>query len=473
VNSTDFNAPASDYDALADLFLAEEPAPTASKPPNGAKPENGAATRYPQPRLTLTRPELAPRHIGVPEPAASPALRLSLSAAPAGPAHVEGVIAGHLPVLGSAWVTQYARYEADQAKEPVALLRLEGDQVWLDVVLPAGSKPPPGVAAAPGESLKAVAQRAAFLWRRWLVRVDQPAESDLLAIEGLSSVALLTGADDAAVVASYQLIKNLASVAGEAAPPPLRLVVMGAADPKAGEAEQSLTRAAATFLRTSIESTARVGKIGSAMAVQVYRGPATLEIFDLLAIIRATRGVGDAPRIAVPKSAAPPAIAIPKLESNKAAAPNGRAPRIAQSPAAPSPAAIPLMVAVPQSRTSADPVALRIPGLSGLGIDCPYAKGVELASAADGSLHLIAGADGAPIAEASQRLLTAAAWASAHAKLLLAAAPSLKSAADPILHVLTSDAKQARGLLDTGLRVHLATRVELAGQVAWAMADLN
>jgi hypothetical protein len=110
-------------------------------------------------------------------------------------------------------------------------------------------------------------------------------------------------------------------------------------------------------------------------------------------------------------------------------------------------------------------------------LECPYAKGVELAAGADGGLHLVAvvgfGTPALGVGDAAGQLLTAAAWAGDHAKLLAAACPTLKAIDDPVLHVLTTSAREARGLLDTGMRIHLVTRVEVAGTVAFGVADLN
>jgi hypothetical protein len=428
---------ASEYDALADLFLADETPARANK-------------RHVGPRLV--RPDDEPEPARAPQPKSSRATP-----------HIEGVLVGHLPVLASAWLTQYARFQADSAHEPVALLRIHGDQALLDVVMPGGVKPPPSAAAKPGESMRAVIQRAAATWRRWIVRVDQGQEPELLGLESLSSVALLTGADDAAVVSSYQLMKGLGSVAAsDSTAPSLRLVIMGAADVRAGDAEQSLRRAAGTFLGRTIDSAVRVGKIGSSMAVQVYHGSSDLSIAEVLDIIASSRHKA-------PQTAARPTPNIPKIE----------VPRIAPGTIAPRPiplngsarAPIPLVPAPPTATPRA--LADQIPGLKSLSLDCPYAPGVELAAAPDARLHLVAGANGTlSVSEAAQRLLTAAAWANDHAKLLHAACPTLKQV-DPVLHVVTTHAKEARGLLDTGMRVHLLSRVEVNGAVGWAVSDLN
>ena len=81
---------AREYDALADLFLSDQPdAPTLrlTEPPRAA-PEN-------------------------PEDQAPPAK----------PLVVEALVLGHFPVLSGAWAAQHARCLAEETGRPVALAR--------------------------------------------------------------------------------------------------------------------------------------------------------------------------------------------------------------------------------------------------------------------------------------------------------------------------------------------------------------
>ncbi len=226
-------APVSDYDALADLFLADE-AESAMKIGAARPAPIPAAVPAPMPRQMPRLVRMDAEVEATPKPVVVTTSKEPAGAKePSGATHIEGVIVGHLPVIASAWVTQYARSQADATGEAVALLRVQGEQVWLDVVLPGGAKVSPGIAARPGQSLKAVLQRAAGMWRRWIVRVDQSAEAELLGLN-LSSVALLTGTDEPAVIASYQLIKNLGTVTEEEQGPALNLVIMGAGGREGG-----------------------------------------------------------------------------------------------------------------------------------------------------------------------------------------------------------------------------------------------
>jgi hypothetical protein len=117
------------YDALADLFLGES--------------GHGTPERAGGEQQTMTPPRRTP---------------------------VELLMLGHLPVLGSAWAMQYARQASSDVAAPVAMLRLRGGEISLEVV---GG---PEREVEPTPSLQAAIEAAAPLVRRWIVRVDDMAE---------------------------------------------------------------------------------------------------------------------------------------------------------------------------------------------------------------------------------------------------------------------------------------------------------
>jgi hypothetical protein len=429
-----------DYDALADLFLSDEPV---------GRPQPPSAP------LKLATNETA-------EPVKTPS-QTSPAPAPA-TVSVEGILAGHLPVLASAWVTQYARHLADSHKEPVALLRLVAGQAVLDLILPSGHKIPADITASASEPLTTVLARLTPRFRRWVIRVDEPCEPDFFCLAGVSRIAILTGADDPAVLASFQAIKSLSQDLTEAAPQ-LGLVVMGATDERAAIAEGKLRRAASQFLGKDLPPATKIPRIGSSLAVHLYRAHTSSTIADVVAALRSASlrdGLG--------------------VRSSDSRSPNNggsthalQPPVLTPSSFTSSPPHLPTSSAPPASRVgplpTGDPILSQLQ-LAPLTITCPYAPAIRAAADAQGRLHLLAMTDLAP-ADGAARLLTAASWASDHAALLTAAAPSLKSAAEPTLHVLTTDAKLVRSLLDTGLRLHVVTRVEVAGQSHPAVAALN
>jgi len=439
-----------DYDALADLFLDAPATPSArSRRANSvSEPNSGHAVGLPE--LPDEPPE------------APVAKALSL----------EGLILGHLPVLGAAWVTQYAKHLAESSRTPVALLRLQAGQLSLDLVMPRGSTPRTssriGADAGSDELPRAVAAAAAQA-HHWLIRVDETLEPEMTALEGLHAITMLTGADDAAVVASYRALKSLGqTLADRADAPAVRLAIMGADDERASVAEEKLSRASAMFLGGPIEVVARIGKVSACSTQTLYRAPATASLADIISVVRSATC-----------RSSPAATA--EVTTETTATPDAAAPRITVSEAparvAGHPAAAPTTSSDPHA---AEPDWTSLLHLARLSSTCPYAPGVSLAADDRGGLHLIAagGRDNCPhtVQAAVQSLLTAAAWAESHANLLESAnAGAVKQIRDhgPTLHLISRDGRSCRPVLDTGLRVHLAQSIETSEGLRWALSELN
>jgi hypothetical protein len=439
---------------------------------------------------------------------------------------VEGLVVGHLPVLGSAWITQYAKHVAEARREAVALLRMQEGQTWLDVVMPrslqARTHSRVGPAAADPEqcTLDQAIGRAAREARVWLVRVDETAEPDLPSIPGLASITLLTGADDAAVVASYRTIKNLRRVVacprddgrgdaedGGAPGEPadglgeddeggpqrglaLRLAIMGADDAKAADAEAKLRRAAETFLGESLAPAAKVAKIGGSSTIALYRGTSTMPVREVIGLARAERSPEGARREAVPHADArtAPAAADRAGPATSADISGDVVHAIGLGVSSPldhmsrgvvevTGAPIPNGAIGPTPTETADLASL-IAGLRPLGVQCPYATNVQIATGEDGALHLLVRAAGGQGrgGDRVQELLAAASWAEDHRDLLARVHPDLARAAGeagPHLHLLTEDARHVRGLIDTAIRLHVLCHVGVNGRAITVAKAIN
>jgi hypothetical protein len=75
-------------------------------------------------------------------------------------------------------------------------------------------------------------------------------------------------------------------------------------------------------------------------------------------------------------------------------------------------------------------------------------------------------------------LLAAQAWTKLNRQILAAAcATALGSAIDPdkpaTLHLFTDRPKRVRHLLDADIRVHFVGTVDIGGERAWCVAELN
>ncbi len=349
------------------------------------------------------------------------------------PGDIEALILGHLPVLASPWVLQYARHRAAEVGEPVSLLRLNSGTASVEIV---GADLP---TETPTNTIDEAIDRAKSISRRWLIRVDETNEialAEAIAADTPATLTLLTGADDTAVAACYRTLKALAEAIVGASDdlPTLRVVVMGANADAAAHAGRKIRQAAATFLGLPPELAQPVPRMVPARAINLFRGPTDRSPGSLLALVR------EQPRVPRNSVAAPP-------------------------PQSASPPPIP----VTPRPTPTDALAPLLPGLRPLSARSPIAQGVELATDAEGRLHLLARAETPDACPAAAAALTAAdAWAQAHARLLCAAEPSLRSAESPSLHLLTPTPRAARALVGSSIRIHALANAN----GAWAAVEL-
>ncbi len=400
-----------DYDALADLFLGEEPA----RPPTPtAKPTQ------------LSRPALA-------APSPRPATERP---------HVEGLVLGHLPVMASAWVQQYARHASMQRGEPVALLRLRPGEAQLDLVGAA----PARTYATLEEAIRGAGAAA------WIVRVDEVTEARLTELPQVSAVTLLTGVDEAAIVSAYRTLKNLfrpGQLADDVEGPAVRIALMGATPEKACEASERLQGAARAFLGRPIQIDACISRIGGRPSAVLFRGAWTGTVDQLLRTLHEPISE-PSPQTAELPPAEPVPPPPPPVEVVS------RLGRVPSAPVVPAPVA-------------AASLASHIPGLRSAGIPCPYAPQVELAVDERGGMHALGRLESVEVAH----LLTAAAWMQSHAQLLRMALRCPESSESPVLHLFTADARKARPLADTLVRMHLLARVETGGHNTSFCTPLN
>jgi hypothetical protein len=351
---------------------------------------------------------------------------------------------------------------------------------------------------------------AAIAWaaprvERWIIRADAASELDVAALADISTVTLLTSADEAARVGAYRAMKELATklvgsdeAHADADPVPqpvFNVVVMGAershddsalADAPAQTAE-SLARAIENALDRPVSGIAMTGKLRSTRApLMLFSGRFDAEPASL---VRMLADVASTPRDEL-HTAAP--AREPEIVVRSAAELAARGVPLVRPPApppsaasAPAPSTFPAergpsIAARPNSPASADVPRLAefIPALTPLAITCPYAPRVQCAADAEGTPHLLIGISGDHALDAAlASLMTAASWMAAHAALIHAAAPAVRrlaSVSDVRLHVFTSAPKDVRRLLETDIRMHLLARVTTpGGETAWCHTELN
>ncbi len=359
---------------------------------------------------------------------------------------VEALVLGHLPVRASLWVRQYAARTADVIDGAVALVRLARGGASIERHTPVGVRAdgvPPG-------------------YDRWIVRVEEVDQPALLRLgKRVDRVTILTGADDAAVIAAYRLLKGLVAeydgTIGEGEGPELAIAVAGAEPARARAAERRLVDAAQRFLGRELLVGPAVMKAGPTNVTGMGQWEGASGVDELLERIRSGE-VLEEPEHRTP---APRAVVV----TRPVAAPNATASRIGG-----------VASRTAERREAFDddlppPLASLVRGLRATDLRCPSAPEVELATDEDGGLHVLTrfGREGLDAA------VTAAGWARVNAMLLARCVEGLSetSAREPTVHVGGDDARELRSLADSTVKLHLVRRVEARGGGVWVCDPLN
>ncbi|MEM0915622.1 MAG: hypothetical protein AAFR76_11635 [Planctomycetota bacterium] len=357
-----------------------------------------------------------------------------------------GLIVGHLPVLASAWVAQHARDLAAERNAPIAVVSRAGGRVTIDLH---GQHD----RLTPANTLDDAIEQAMHAGVcAWLLRVDAVTELALGDSPQITSLSILTGHDEAALVAAYRALKGLTGTdhdPGFDDAPQIHLAIMGATDAQGRPAAEKLRRATESFLQTGLASVSITEKIAAGSAARLYDGDSNIDIDQLLD--------------SLPAEHEPPAATAPLRLSH-----GDHASRIGPVDTHPDSADPATIAAV---RPLNEPTSDRLPsppraetlapllGLASLQPRCPYADEVELAADAEGRAHLIIHAEGAThtLAGALESLEIARTWLTAHVTLLAAATNNAVRSGpplDPACHLVVDHAAGARRLLDSPTRVY-------------------
>lgn len=385
-----------------------------------------------------------------PAPVVVPPLRLAREASPAPESKpstpvLELIVPCHTPAVPSAWVLQAAREIAAGRSGPAGLVRIAGSSVRLDIV-------GPGVATLPrARSLPEGVAAAATRVDHWFLHAGDHDVPALVA--GVDRVTLLTGADEAAVVACYRMIKEIhAAQRQEGRLPRLRAVIVGAGAAQARDAAGRLARAAGAFLGEELEVLCGPASLGAAPACLVYEGSWAATPEEMMTLIR--RGDGAAGRA---EAGGPPEPRAKNTSQDFSLVLEQLVgPELDAFP--PSPRESEPKPAAPAPRSSAAPrptLCELIGSLRPLRSVCPHAAHVELAADQGGVVHALVDEEKAGEHGALRDLWAVAAWARRHATLLSAAEGGTPIRdQEPVLHVFVRRPKGWKGVLDSGLRVH-------------------
>lgn len=371
---------------------------------------------------------------------------------------LRGLIVGHLPVMASAWISQHARDLSQSLRGPVAVITRAGGHITLDLHgttdrIPQAKNLDDAITDAMNAGVRA-----------WLLRADAISEFALAESTALTGLSILTGHDEAALVAAYRALKGLTSGSEfEPVVPEIHVAVLGATDDQGRPAAEKLRRAAESFLQTGLASVTITQKVNAGSAARLLDIDSDLDIDELI-----NRLPTEHPRPSLQTAADPARLRLARGD-------NDHASRI--GPVETHPAQVPLPETVAAVRpqrpatdsTHANPEAQPMRnashlapmlGLKPLEPRCPYADEVELAADSEGRAHLIIHAEGAShsLANALESLEIARAWLAAHLTILAAATASavrVSPPLDPACHLIVDHAAGARRLLDSDTHLYV------------------
>lgn len=167
------------------------------------------------------------------------------------PLTIEGVLIGHLPGFANLWLGQYAQRLA-RSRGPVAVMIADETSIELELYgdLPADAWPA-ALNDAPSRSLEEVLAALAEASAVWLVRLPgETVGASARVAEAVDAWTLLTGANDAAVVQAYRMIKQATDACEQRVPQGQVQLMLCGCDAEDGEqAADRLTRTTAQYLR--------------------------------------------------------------------------------------------------------------------------------------------------------------------------------------------------------------------------------
>lgn len=519
-------------DSLADLFLTNPPvapAPPQPSPTVESKSDDAGSAASSTPNTTshyinnqLEGPAPIRLHPKVnaaashQETSHGPSLRLHREGqdapsdgrrrgftAPA--AAIEAVFLGSLPGFAGPWRTQYAQQLA-RAHGCVAMIMLDEQQIDVEIVLPDASDP----AFVPGiePSLPATLQRLRNVGL-WIVDMPVPPhDGDATHLKTLPRWTILSGADEMACHAAANLIKAALRIAGftetssqSSGWPDIGIAIMGADQDDAAAAIERIRDASDDMLRSRITLRTHIQKmapvhtqmVGSFANVpdewnetlSVMKGN-IMEATASQAIEQETQGATStaAPQPQRVDRPDEPLEYLPPRGSRTYKGPIDGDATVASSTDDDAPAT------AQQSRPRVDRIASsndRSPSLSQyieggvlLEARCPKHDQTDFVLDSSGRIHLLRKhiGDPAKLHHAVLDLIETRTWLGDHFDLVKLTARQFRfdTAAEPLLHLFTNEAKVAVDLIPRigpFVKLHLLQPVQIGEETAWCCNELN
>jgi len=180
---------------------------------------------------------------------------------------IELLLVGHLPVRADLWLRPYAEAMARDVGT-AALVRLDSDEPSVEVL---------GENAGTfredhDRSLQQTLEEIASIVRLWIVRPGGAATAVDIVQAGGSRITIISSADEAALVAAYQRIKDLVDAARDAdcELPAIGIAILGSAENVARSMVDRLNRTTRTFLGMELPLVATLRQMEAGSRSQAY-----------------------------------------------------------------------------------------------------------------------------------------------------------------------------------------------------------
>jgi len=377
---------------------------------------------------------------------------------------IELLLPAHLPVQGGLWLVPYAGREAADGLS--ILLRMHEDIIDLAAIGHGD------IDVSGCDSLDSVMECIGSEVAHWIVQPPSDADPTSLLHCDADCVTLLSGADQAAVVGAYRLLKGLIAASGTPVDLPLiRLVIVGAEERAAGDAASRIIQTAHHQLDVQIEVGLPLPAMGStSKVISQVSIPRTRNIVDLMSCLRSSfappEEIPTTHRFEHPDSGhstskrpTPDHVEHPEpptpQESIKLV--ESQAPHVEEQP-----------VVEPDSAPM-NSYATYVDGLLSIAPRCPEHEHIELAIDGNGRMHVLSNA------EDFRDCAIVAGWFGRHHKLIVMACGgmAIDTEKPPIQHLFTNDAVSVADLHGSGVRLHLIAEVEVDGKTGTFSTPLN
>ena len=370
---------------------------------------------------------------------------------------VELLIPAHLPVQGGLWLVPYAGREAGAGN--AILVRMHEETIDLAAI---GNS---DLQIQSCNSLDDFMQQLEQPVQHWIVQPPEDADPTMLLHCDADSITLLSGADQAAVVGAYRLLKGFVTAASNKdAMPSIRIVIVGAEERAAADAANRIMQTAKHQLGVQIDIGQPLPAMGSQPKVLSQGSlPRLCNIVDLLTRIRASAkansGVAEtldtAERFENKDISSVPADELPAEELLEDKIESASAEYDKKS--------------IDETSDLEDLLVSYVDDLLSISLRCPGHDEIELAIDTNGCIHILAHVNDL------RKTSIVSAWVINHRSLIQMACGglSLNQSLPPIQHLFTDDAVSVSDLQGTNIKLHLLTEVEIEGKRGPFSTPLN